>query len=287
MNSEEQDQAISAASEAVANADTLIITAGAGMGVDSGLPDFRGTDGFWNAYPHAKKLGLSFPDLANPQWFTEDPELAWGFYGHRAHLYADATPHDGFKILKKWSEQRPFRPFVFTSNVDGHFQQVGFEDVWECHGSILFAQCSKPCCHDIWPLSSHMVPEIDMDSFRAIHPLPTCPHCDSISRPNVLMFGDYGWLGNRQEDQQHNFNRWNNQLVQEFDLDVRVTIIEMGAGTAIPTVRYFSEMKRSAFHGTLIRINPREPEISDGEGISIRSGALEALKAIDAKLVSG
>ena len=74
MNSEEQDQAISAAAEAVAGADTLIITAGAGMGVDSGLPDFRGTQGFWKAYPHAKKLGLSFADLANPQWFTEDPE---------------------------------------------------------------------------------------------------------------------------------------------------------------------------------------------------------------------
>ena len=39
-------------------AEAILITAGAGMGVDSGLPDFRGNEGFWNAYPIAKKLNL-------------------------------------------------------------------------------------------------------------------------------------------------------------------------------------------------------------------------------------
>ena len=46
--------------------DALIITAGAGMGVDSGLPDFRGTEGFWKAYPVIKDLGYSFSEMANP-----------------------------------------------------------------------------------------------------------------------------------------------------------------------------------------------------------------------------
>lgn len=64
----------------------VIITAGAGMGVDSGLPDFRGNDGFWKAYPIAKELNLSFQQLANPKWFEEKPNLAWGFYGHRYNL---------------------------------------------------------------------------------------------------------------------------------------------------------------------------------------------------------
>ena len=41
-------------------AQAILITAGAGMGVDSGLPDFRGNEGFWNAYPLAKKLTLGF-----------------------------------------------------------------------------------------------------------------------------------------------------------------------------------------------------------------------------------
>src|SRR5690242_9149572 len=62
---------------AVASADALLIAAGAGMGVDSGLPDFRGDHGFWRAYPPYQKLGLRFTTLANPQWFTRDPALAW------------------------------------------------------------------------------------------------------------------------------------------------------------------------------------------------------------------
>ena len=67
------------AAEALAGAEALVIAAGAGMGVDSGLPDFRGPQGFWRAYPPYQKLGLSFEDLANPRWFSDDPELAWGF----------------------------------------------------------------------------------------------------------------------------------------------------------------------------------------------------------------
>src|SRR5262249_60236034 len=75
------DDLIQRAAEVVRRADALLIGAGAGMGVDSGLPDFRGAHGFWRAYPPYQKLGLNFVELANPCWFRDDPELAWGFYG--------------------------------------------------------------------------------------------------------------------------------------------------------------------------------------------------------------
>jgi len=64
------------AAEALNAAEALLITAGAGMGVDSGLPDFRGNQGFWRAYPAIAKLGLSFEQMANPAWFGKDPHLA-------------------------------------------------------------------------------------------------------------------------------------------------------------------------------------------------------------------
>jgi NAD-dependent protein deacetylases, SIR2 family len=48
---------IKIAKQQIETAEAILITAGAGMGVDSGLPDFRGTEGFWRAYPIAKKLG--------------------------------------------------------------------------------------------------------------------------------------------------------------------------------------------------------------------------------------
>ena len=55
------------AKELIKASNFLLITAGAGMGVDSGLPDFRGSQGFWKAYPPMEKLGISFPEASNPQ----------------------------------------------------------------------------------------------------------------------------------------------------------------------------------------------------------------------------
>jgi hypothetical protein len=109
------------AAEVLAGADAVLATAGAGIGVDSGLPDFRGDEGFWRAYPPYARLGLSFVQLANPAVFTRDPELAWGFYGHRRALYRRTVPHAGFAVL------RDLAGFVFTSNVDGQFQAAGFD----------------------------------------------------------------------------------------------------------------------------------------------------------------
>jgi NAD-dependent SIR2 family protein deacetylase len=68
-----RSQRLRKAEELLERADAILITAGAGMGVDSGLPDFRGSEGFWRAYPQVKELGLRFEDLANPEWFERDP----------------------------------------------------------------------------------------------------------------------------------------------------------------------------------------------------------------------
>ena len=59
------DNKLRQAAESIKAADALLVTAGAGMGVDSGLPDFRGTQGFWRAYPVLAKLGLSFEEMAD------------------------------------------------------------------------------------------------------------------------------------------------------------------------------------------------------------------------------
>ena len=134
---------IQCAVQAIREADGLLITAGAGMGVDSGLPDFRSSEGFWNAYPALGKLNIDFQHIACPQAFIEDPTLAWGFYGHRLNLYRRTAPHDGFRILREIAEKLPNGAFVATSNVDGQFQKAGFSEqrIYEVHGSIHRMRC--------------------------------------------------------------------------------------------------------------------------------------------------
>jgi NAD-dependent SIR2 family protein deacetylase len=263
----------------VAEADALLITAGAGMGVDSGLPDFRGDKGFWKAYPPFERLGVSFVDMANPGWFSRDPELAWGFYGHRLELYRQTEPHRGFDILQHWAQDLEQGSFVFTSNVDGHFQQAGFERdrVIECHGSISHLQCSEPCCSEIWRTDGFEV-DVDVDSFRAVSELPTCPHCGAVARPNVLMFGDWHWIPGRTAEQERRFSDWLATAAGP-----KLVIVELGAGSAVPTVRMTSEQIASRSGATLIRINPREPQVRHGH-IGLALNALEALEAIDGRL---
>lgn len=264
------------AAEVIANADTLFIGAGAGMGVDSGLPDFRGDQGFWRAYPPFKELGLSFIDLANPRWFADDPGVAWGFYGHRLNLYRDTVPHAGFDILKRWGARLPHGAFVFTSNVDGQFQRAGFPDdqVFECHGSIHHLQCCVSCDDAIWPADAI---EVDVDEyFRAADPLPTCPSCTDLARPNILMFGDAGWVETRAVEKQQRMRDWLASVK-------RPAVVECGAGTAVPSVRWQCERVASAFDVPIIRINPREAHGPAGT-ISIATTALQALAEIDDRL---
>jgi NAD-dependent SIR2 family protein deacetylase len=273
------DQAITLAADAIAKADALLVTAGAGMGIDSGLPDFRGERGFWRAYPAYAKLGLSFMDLANPRWFREDPELAWGFYGHRLNLYRATQPHAGFALLKGWCETRPRGGFVLTSNVDSHFQRAGFEQerIVEAHGTIAVWQCTRRCGVGLFPAAADEI-AVDLVSLRAAPPLPVCTACGALARPNVLLFGDDAWDETRTLAQQRRLERW---LFAVSEAKARLVIVECGAGTAVPTIRAAGESLARRMDATLIRLNP-EPGVSR-QAIVIGMGTA-ALARIDAEL---
>lgn len=268
---------VEAAARAIGRAQALFIAAGAGMGVDSGLPDFRGDEGFWRAYPPFRKLGLDFRTLANPRWFDEDPALAWGFYGHRLRLYRETRPHAGFEILRRWGEAKPEGFFVFTTNVDGQFQRAGFPEdrIEEHHGSIHHAQCLAGC--DAGLFAADFEVDLDPETMRARPPLPACPSCGALARPNILMFGDAGWDESRAAPQEARRRRWLRGVEGE------LAIVECGAGTGVPTVRMLCESLAEEPGVTLVRINAREPEVPRGH-VGIAGGALEVLRAIDARL---
>lgn len=268
------------AADFVRQADGLMVTAGAGMGVDSGLPDFRGNQGFWRAYPALGQAGLEFTSVASPRTFRSTPELAWGFYGHRLLLYRATVPHAGFELLRQWGERMPHGSRVFTSNVDGHFQKAGFpeDQVSECHGSIHHLQCLNRCEREIWS-ADDFIPEVDTTSCRLLSPPPLCPHCHRLARPNILMFGDGEWVASRAQAQAERLEAWLNRVK-------RPVVIELGAGIAIPSVRRFGEELLRRPHGRLIRINPREPQVPSGDAVGLPLAAGEALRALAERLES-
>lgn len=258
----------------IARADSLLITAGAGMGVDSGLPDFRGKEGFWKAYPALGKAKIRFEEIANPYAFQKVPQLAWGFYGHRLNLYRKIDPHLGYRHLQTIAGQLEGGIFVYTSNVDGHFAKSGFplDRIVECHGSIHHLQCLENCVQKIWDAVG-FVPLVDEERCLLTSLFPRCPECGEIARPNILMFGDSGWEGFRTGLQEARFHEWR-QMVR------CPVVIEIGAGTAIPTVRLMGE----SMCAPIIRINPAEPEPGYSCDVYIQAGALAGITAIAEEL---
>ena len=260
----------------IAKAKGIIILAGAGMGVDSGLPDFRGDKGFWKAYPMYEQLGIGFVEAANPQHFEADPAFGWGFYGHRLGLYRQTSPHQGYQLILDWSKRLGLPYFVVTSNVDGHFQKAGFDEkrVLEVHGSIHHLQCSLPCGSYIWNNQHNIA--VDVKRMRALE-VPFCKTCGKTARPNILMFADWNWVSERSDAQQIRYKNFISEIGHE-----KLVALELGAGLAVPTIRMMTE--RLSRQGVkAVRINPKDPAIAR-PNLSIAHGGKEALEAIDRAL---
>ncbi len=121
-------------------------------------------------------------------------------------------------------------------------------------------------------------PEVDMATGLMTNPLPRCPHCGGLARPNVLMFDDADWLSHAASAASRRMDEWLATVE-------RPVVIELGAGTHIPTIRRASERVAHQRRCPLIRINPRDSEtaVLDGSGVptySVPLGALAGLQLV-------
>lgn len=195
--------------------------------------------------------------------------------------------------MRRWGEACRLKYSVFTSNVDGHFLKAGYAEdrVVECHGTVHVLQAfeSRLSGH-LWPAEASLSSlVVDASTFRAQQPLPVCPPeagsraAGTLARPNVLMFNDWGWVETRTEAQE----RRRDAYLQTLPPDARVVVVEVGAGSAVPTVRNASEMVLEQFRSAkLLRVNPGESEGPAGT-IAVPETGLAALKALDHALTAG
>jgi len=327
----------------VQEAEALLIFTGAGMGVDSGLGTFRGRHaGVW---PPLKTMGLSYNDMAEPEWFVTDPGLAWAFWSFCFNAYSTSTPHAGYSILAKWGHRMPHGLFSVTSNIDGHWARtdgVRQEEVLEIHGSLQYVQ-SLQRDGELWPMDPHEIaslrlPDFDLQAGETVEVQllsdpynaeaewleattvedkeggiviissetgkqitvqavrrvggqdlmrisEECPLiCDSkgqLARPNVMMFQDLNMNRCREQQQQEAYDNWLTRL----PANSKLLIVEVGAGTAVSTIRNMSTNAFKQFqNATLVRINLEEGGANSKGVISVPQGALAALSKVDAHI---
>ena len=118
------------------NSDNIVFFGGAGVSTESGIPDFRSTDGLYNQeydYPPETILSHSF--------YMRNPEEFFRFYRNKM-LYLDAQPNAAHKKLAEWEAAGKLKA-VITQNIDGLHQKAGSRNVLELHGSVLRNYCAK------------------------------------------------------------------------------------------------------------------------------------------------
>ncbi|UJR11314.1 hypothetical protein I4U23_015495 [Adineta vaga] len=245
---------------------SILFTSGAGMSVGSGLGTFRGsTADIWS--PLLEEPKYDYTDICNPIWFRKEQgnsikhdtaNFGYAFWIYQFNLFTTAVPHQGYLIAKQWSQLNHMKyAFSFTSNIDGHWRKSGWDNlsILECHGSIDYMQCVNNCADSVWSTNNSLKLNVDSETNCVIDPLPFCPNCKSLARPNILMFEDRQYAGERYNEQIDRYEQFKMDIVETKS---KLLIIELGAGTTISSVRNESEMmfNNKKWIAHFIRINP-------------------------------
>ena len=147
----------------------IIFFTGAGVSVDSGIPDFRSVDGLYNT-----KYDYPPEEILSHHFFLEEPEEFYRFYRDKI-IHLEAEPNDTHRFIAE-AEEKKKSLGVITQNIDGLHQKAGSEKVYELHGSILRNYCTK--CNTFY----------DVEYIESHSPLPLCEKCGSLIKPDVVLY---------------------------------------------------------------------------------------------------
>ena len=160
------------------NARCVTVLTGAGVSAESGIPTFRGNQGFTNPF--------RAEELATPEAFERDPKLVWEWYDWRRRLIAEARPNAGHRALAAIEEQLP-KFTLITQNVDDLHERAGSRNVLHVHGSIWTLRCTE--CG-----SEQVDKRVPLPGIPPRHRCGTGLQADGESgallRPGVVWFGE-------------------------------------------------------------------------------------------------
>ena len=265
----------------------VFIITGAGVSAESGIPTFRGKDGYWRNLDPAK--------LATPEAFAKDPGLVWQWYRERRERIRAAQPNAAHKAIAKLA-QHAHEFLLVTQNVDDLHARAGSskEKMVQIHGDIFVTRCSRcdfvdtgrggspepPARHTIYPNSGRLrsiaptsaQPGQEQEDEQEID-LPHCPKCRALMRPGVVWFGEQ--------------LPWDElQRVENF-LDEAACDFALVIGTTA-TFGYIVDWAVRAIgdSGQLIEVNPEETPLSRFATQLIREPAAVALPRIVDQLIN-
>lgn len=165
---------------------------GAGLSVDSGIPVFRGEDGYWTD----GSINYTPQEIGTYRMFQVNANEVWRWYLYRLSVCNNAKPNKGHILLAKIEKKLDDRFSLISQNVDGlHFRDESkINNLFLIHGDLRFMRCSEECSKELFEIPSTLLKE---DRTRktpltfAETKLLICPNCGEMTRPHVLWFDEF------------------------------------------------------------------------------------------------
>ena len=176
--------------QAVADRGPVVLLTGAGISAESGIPTFRGADGYWEVG------GVNYhpQEMATWEAFSRMPEEVWAWYLYRRGVCLAARPNPAHEAIAELERMLGDRFVLITQNVDGLHPRAGNtpERTYQIHGNIQLMRCAEECTSRLSPIpeaidrtwaKGHPISEVEVELLR-------CDRCGGRSRPHVLWFDE-------------------------------------------------------------------------------------------------
>lgn len=183
------DGVIAACKKALADGGRVVALTGAGVSAESGIPTFRGKEGYWTV----GSRDYHPQELATHEAFARMPWDVWAWYLYRRGVCRAAEPNAAHHALVRWDAALGERFALITQNVDGLHRRAGSptERTFPIHGDIGLMRCAADCVLDRNPIPDS-VPAVGKGEplGAAIRDVLKCPRCGGMARPHVLWFDE-------------------------------------------------------------------------------------------------
>jgi NAD-dependent deacetylase len=271
------DAAWSIVRDALGTEGTLVVLTGAGISAESGVPTFRGAEGYWtvgsrNYHPQ---------ELATNEAFRRMPREIWRWYLYRRAVCRAAEPNAGHRALVDIERAMPSRYTLVTQNVDGLHLRAGSSPATtlQIHGCIDYCRCARECTVELHPMPA------GFDTFGRDDALSdedfarlACPRCGGPARPHVLWFDEY-----------YDEPRFRADTAMNAARDAAVLVVVGTAGATNLPMQIGHAVARSG--APIIDINTDDNPFAElavrTDGRAVRGGAATLLPALAAALFRG
>lgn len=168
----------------------IVLLTGAGISAESGIPTFRGQEGYWTV----GSQNYHSQEMATRSAFGRMPDEVWAWYLYRRSVCRAAEPNAAHRAVAQLEKKLGDRFVLITQNVDGLHLRAGntLERTYQIHGNIDFMRCSSECSPQLFPMPAGI--DLSWEKGRrmtdAERSLLVCPRCGALSRPHVLWFDE-------------------------------------------------------------------------------------------------